>query len=109
MYTRRPAILTIFVIMVYSAVPHAQTWTNADLTKPHTRAEPANPSVYASLATHQFHAVPAAPSGPRVARTLATTPSVGPWNWPVPEPRLRLDGTSLVQRPTTYRVSRAWR
>lgn len=54
------------------------------------------------LRPNQFQASAPAPTGPRVTFTGATGPSLGPWEFPAPQPPRRLDGTLLSDPVQVY-------
>lgn len=98
---------TLLVVVLFGATCSAQTrvLTNADLT-PHAvqwRVPPASPEMLASLAAHQFVWYPPVPPPQWVPPpTRQSNNMSGPWEWPRPTPRCRLDGTLLSQPATVY-------
>jgi hypothetical protein len=104
-------IFRLLVMLMFVSVPvcgQSRVITNADLGKPFSwKAPPASADMLASLAAHQFVALPQRSYGPTFV-VIAARGSSGPWHWPEPAPQRRLDGTLLSAPPWSVTTRLPW-
>ena len=97
-------MFTVVLLLVAApAFGQPKVYTEADLGKPHTpQLTPAEAA--AIMAPHQYMAplICVQCDGPYFASTGSKGATSGPWEWPIPAPQRRLDGTLLTDPPALY-------